>query len=197
MKLGLRMLSAPLVFIAMAGVVTIAGQTPAAAQVNDMELSFYASYWDVGDSDSSPWGPGVGVAFPVLDENLKFDLRLTWIPDAGSDGYGDVELLPLDFGLSWHYPTSELWDLFVMGGGTYAFVSSDPKFQGLGDVNSDLGGYLGVGASYKVAENVALFGDLYYRFLNLGIDVDERIYSGSDSYDADGISLDLGIKYTW
>ncbi len=170
---------------------------PAAAlaqSTNGYELSLYANYWDIKDGDDNVWGPGIAFAIPVYDKALKLDLRVAWFPEAGDGKIGDLELVPIDLGLSYHFMVSKEFDIYPMAGGNWTFANSDPVRGGLFDVDDNIGGYAGLGGAYYFTPNWAIFSNVYYRFLELDMDVESRLIDGN-TLEADGINVDVGLRF--
>ncbi|HQH26756.1 MAG TPA: outer membrane beta-barrel protein, partial [Oligoflexia bacterium] len=167
-----------------------------AEEQSGFELSAWANYYDVMDGDDNVWGPGLGVGIPLMGRELLLDFRASWLPDAGEDRFGDLELVPLDLGLSYHYVPCDNWGVSIMAGVTYAFADFDPRneaLDGIADINDEWGSYVGAGAEYKFNPNFGAFTNVYYRFLDFTTD---RNNSASDrEFEADGVNVDVGLKY--
>ncbi len=162
-----------------------------------IDLSFYANYWDVDDGDDNVWGPGLGLAIPLYNNQVKGDVRISWFEDVGSDRFGDLALYPLDFGLSWHHCVDCTWNFSAMTGLSVVFADEDEK-EGLEvDIDDELGGYVGGGVNYKFDGPLKLFTNVYYRFVTLDADVNTRGVDESTEFDADGLNLDIGLAYTF
>ncbi len=180
----------------------VGGPKVALAQdTKGIDLSVFANYWDVKDGDDNVWGPGIGLSIPIWQQQLKFDLRATWIEDAGEDNFGDVSLIPLDFGLSWHYNCNKPWDFYGMGGMEVVFTDFDQSGSVEGEISLDdneIGGYVGGGVRYDFVDNFGVFTNVYYRFVELDVETDDVAgLSTSDTYKADGLNVDIGLAYTF
>lgn len=174
----------------------------AGAQENygeSIEISAFANYWNVKDGDDNVWGPGIGLGVPLYKSFVRLDVRASWLPDVGTDGAGDLQLVPLDLGLSlhtWVGPDCNI-DLYAMGGATYAFADFDSDVSGL-DIDDGWGAYAGAGAAYMFTENLGFFTNVYYRTLELDAKMDTHliIFDVGD-FDASGVSVDVGLKYAF
>lgn len=179
---------------------TLIFSSTAFAQYQDersIELSLYGSYWDVKDGDDNVWGPGFGASVYLLDD-LAVDLKISWFPDMGRDNYGDIESVPYDFGLSYHFELSPELDLSLMGGATYAMVNFDPNVDGLVDIDNTWGAYAGGGFTYYFTNRLGLFSNVYYRFMEFDADVRRGVpFLGESTLEADGIGLDVGFKFAF
>ncbi len=168
----------------------------AQSKTNGFDVSLYANYWDVKDGDDNVWGPGLAFAIPLYDKALKLDLRAAWFADAGNDEFGDVELLPLDFGLSYHYMASNEFDIYPMLGGTYTFVDADSSSVGVVDIEDSLGGYAGLGGAYYFTPNWAFFTNVYYRFIEFDTDSNLNVLD-DETLEGEGINVDMGVRFSF
>lgn len=172
----------------------------AAEDTMGLDLSLYANYWDVDDGDDNVWGPGLGLAIPLWNKQLKFDTRISWFEDAGNDQLGDIALYPLDLGLSWHQNCDAPWDYYALAGLSVVFSNADSRIDA--DVNLEdnaLGGYVGAGARYNFAEQLGVFTNVYYRFVSVDADITSvgGLSTEGLTFDADGLNVDLGLAYTF
>ena len=166
-----------------------------AEEQSGFELSAWANYYNVKDGDDNVWGPGLGVGIPLMGRELLLDFRASWLPDAGEDRLGDLELVPLDLGISYHYVPCDNWGVSIMGGMTYAFADFDPRNEaedGIADLNDQWGSYVGAGGEYKFNPNFGAFTNVYYRFLDFNI---SSASDRSGEFNADGVNVDVGVKY--
>ncbi len=167
-----------------------------------LDVSVFGSYWDVADGDGNAWGPGIGLAIPLYNQQLKLDVRASWFDDAGNSDVGDVALVPLDLGLSWHQNCDKPWDFYVMGGMSVVFADFDENGDIGVEIDADdntVGGYAGAGMRYDFIDNFGVFTNVYYRFATVDFDVDgaEGAELASGEFDADGIAVDIGVAYTF
>ena len=166
-----------------------------AEEQSGFELSAWANYYNVEGGADNVWGPGLGVGIPLMGRKLLLDFRASWLPDAAEDRLGDLEIVPLDLGISYHYVPGDKWGVSIMGGITYAIVDFDPRNEaedGIADLNDCWGSYLGAGGEYKFNPNFGAFTNVYYRLLDFNISSDS---DRSGEFDADGVNVDVGVKY--
>jgi hypothetical protein len=173
----------------------------AQSDAKEFDVALFANYWDVKDGDDNVWGPGISLAVPLWENQLKLDIRATWLPDAGKDRYGDIALVPLDLGLSWHYNCNEPWDLYALGGASWVFSNQDPNDDLGGSVKLEddtIGAYVGVGARYDFVDNLGLFTNVYYRFVEFDVKSDNvEGLDESGTFEADGLNVDIGLVYSF
>lgn len=171
----------------------------ALSEKGEVDLAVFGNYWDVKDGDDNVWGPGLALAIPLYQNQLKLDVRGTWLPDAGEDRLGDISLVPVDLGLSWHFNRREPWDVYVLGGASWVFSNTDLRDDlGLGvKVEDDTwGAYVGGGARFDFVDNFGVFTNVYYRFVEFDVDT-ANIERLSGTYDADGLNVDVGLVYSF
>ncbi len=165
------------------------------AKTKTSELNLYATYWDVKDGDDNVWGPGISGGYYFSNE-LSADLRVSWFPDMGRDNFGDIESVPIDLGLTYHASLNPQFELSVSGGATYAMVNFDPNVDGLVDIDNSWGAYAGLGGTFFFTDQIGLFSNVYYRFMEFDADVKDGIpFRGDDTLEADGVNVDLGLKF--
>ena len=178
---------------------------------DDFNINMYANYWGVKDATNEAFGPGlsVGIPFvhdlafttPEMRDVLKLDLRVSWFSDVNASPNVDLNLVPLDLGLSYHYIQCDMLDLSVLGGISYVFANANTDFPNDDiDVNIDgtVGGYVGIGAGIDLAENIAFFSNVYFRFAHHDLDIKEKHlgnYELDDKFNADGLNVDMGLAY--
>jgi opacity protein-like surface antigen len=144
-----------------------------------------ASYWSVEDGSNS-WGWGGKLGIPLLTDHLKVEGRAYWFPDSGESRQGDVLIVPVDLGAAISLlPDSEV-NPYIIAGAGYVFVDADEY-----DLDGDLGYYAGAGVELGLAPSLELFTELLVRFVEF--DADRRF--DSDSYDATGISVNVGMQF--
>lgn len=150
-----------------------------------MAIDFYGfgSYWEKGDLDGT-WGAGVGISLPFIIDNIRLDGRAHFFE--GSDlGNDDVKVTPLDLGLQLHFLPEGGLDPYLLGGISYNYVDTDHL-----DLDSEFGGYLGGGVDVALGSPLfKLFGELFYRFSDIGEDTDWK------DLDASGFTGNIGLKF--
>ena len=178
---------------------------------NDFDVSLYANYWGVKDATNEAFGPGISIGIPLahdlafntseMRDVLKLDVAVAWFSDVNASPYLELELVPLDVGLSYHYIQCDMLDLSVMGGISYVFANSDSDFPDDEvdvDIDGTIGGYVGVGAGVDLMENISFFSNVYFRFAHLDADIRQAEfgnYEQDDKFNADGLNVDMGIAY--
>lgn len=170
-----------------------------ADSAGQLNLDIFAEYWDAKDADSSAWAPGVGLSLPLLGSTLKLDTRLTYFSAVDGSNLGDLDLFPLDAGISFHILNGEgsNFDLYGMAGATYTFTKTNSKIKGVGSVNDSLGAYLGIGAAFMFSEQIGVFSNLIYRLAEFETDESDLFPKGLADFDADGLNLDVGLRFSF
>ena len=88
------------------------------------------------------------------------------------------------------YPATEEFTLYALLG--YGGLNADGKGLSLTDV-SDTGFQWGLGASYAVTEDVAIFVD----YVSIATDMDSDIFYSSPFADVDSDAITLGVTYNF
>ncbi|MEN8199708.1 MAG: outer membrane beta-barrel protein [Thermodesulfobacteriota bacterium] len=154
-----------------------------ASQASAIDLYGFGSYWEKGDIDGT-WGAGVGISLPFILDNIRLDGRAHFF-ESSDVGPDEVDVTPLDLGLQIHLFPEGTFDPYLLGGVSYNFVDTDQL-----DLDSEFGGYLGGGVDVDLGSPLfQLFGELFYRFSDIGEDTDWG------ELDASGFTGNIGLKF--
>lgn len=159
------------------GVILLFSSTKAMA----IDLYGFGSYWDKKDVDGT-WGGGLGLSIGLFTDYLRLDGRAYFFEnsDLGTD---ELKLVPFDVGVQVHLLPDGQLDPYLLGGVSYVYVDADVI-----DVDSNLGGYVGVGLDLALgASPVKIFGEALYRFNEIETNFDEDI-------DVSGFTGNVGLK---
>ena len=151
-----------------------------------LDLGVMGSYWSMENTDGSA-GFGAKAGLPLLTDYLKAEARGYWFSDINDTFGGDVDIVPIDFGLSVSFlPHSEV-NLYGVGGLGYLFVNDDDV-----SLDNDLGYYIGGGFEVDLIGPVELFSEVLYRFAEF--EADGRL-SGRGELDTSGLCANVGLQF--
>ena len=151
------------------------------SQAMAIDLYGFGSYWDKEDVDGT-WGGGVGLSLGLFTDYLRLDGRAYFFEnsDLGTD---ELKLMPFDVGLQVHLLPEKQLDPYLLGGVSYVYADTD-----LFDVDSSLGGYVGIGLDLALGDSpFKIFGEALYRFNEIETDYIEDI-------NVSGFTGNVGIK---
>ena len=172
------------------------------------------SYWDTSDGTDG-YGPGALFSFEATPR-VFVDFRVSWFEDlAEGDADGnvsdiDLEVVPLELGLSFLAPLGERAEVYLGGGVGYYLTDANVDTRTLterkADPDDEFGLYGVVGFRWIVADSVnapltdriSVFGEAMYRIVSM-----DEIKSGRgtsavlEDGDLDGVGANVGITLHW
>ncbi len=193
-------------------VLALAAGTPVAAE---NAWGPMVGYWDTEDG-SDGYGLGVTLRLEVL-QNVTFDLRYSWYRDLAEgnaqEGVADVDLqvMPIEAGLSLNLSPVDFLDLYGGGGIGYYLMDGDVDTEAGIEVDfspdDQFGAYAVAGLALDIsatlperslATGVSLFAEGMYRVVS----VDEaRTATGRnvlfDDGGLDGLTVNAGLLLLW
>jgi hypothetical protein len=172
----------------------------------------HGAYWDTSDADDA-FGAGGKFSFELVP-GARLDFRATYFDDLNTGGSGvevDLEVVPLEGGISLAYPVSDRVELFAGGGIGYYFLNADVSEPGGqevtgGDPGDDVGFYIAGGLEWAIVSSQVAYGEtwagLYAEVLYRSADAAEVKVSSGDqvSYgnaDLGGLGVNLGLMVRW
>lgn len=175
-------------------------------------FGLFGSYWDA-DGDT---GMGGGIKVKgELAPNLAIEIRASYLPewdfddDATDDAFEDFSVIPVEADLTLNFPLADALNVYA-GGGIGYYVTPEFELKGapIGasaepdvDLDDEFGYFAVAGIEIKLNDQVALFGEAQYRWLEIeeaeidGSDVDLDDLGGS--VEADGIGFNAGLLLMW
>ena len=175
----------------------------------------YASYWDTKDAGD---GPGLGIKFSV--EGAPYflvDFKYTYYDDLGESDPGagitsyNLNVQPVELGMSFVGQPSERMDVFAGGGIGYYMMSADVRTASTPgikySVNPDdaIGFYLNGGLELVLAQDIegweakraTLFLEALYRYVSIDeVGGDGLSFPVLDG-DLNGLGLNVGFMLRW
>lgn len=185
----------------------------AAAEPAGVSVGGFLSYWDADDADDPALGLGAKGGFEVMP-NVVAEARVSMYQFESKEE-GDkmtLDVMPLEVGAVYQLPLADTISVFAGGGVGYYVTSLDADL----DIEDDLPGavdfdaesdnafgyYLIGGGSFQLAENISIFADLKYTFLEVDVTLEADIVGmghvkESDTANLDGLAIEGGaaIKF--
>ena len=168
----------------------------AAAPATASSFSIFGSYWDT-DALGETAGGGIQFGVPLGGQGLQLDFRGTYYPDLteefddlveGDDGPEvEVESIPVDVGLTYHFGRSAVRP-YLGGGGTYYLLDIDR-----GELDDEFGWYGKGGIEFGSGpRGASFFVEAMYRSVEGSLDADPEDFDDIDDVDfTDNVDLDL------
>lgn len=180
--------------------------SPAAAQ----EFKIFGSYWNTTDLDDT-FGGGLSLGFPLGASPLSFHIRGTYYEELGTDpldaAFDDdegvfqdegLEILPIEAGLDYTFPSNGPVALSIGAGGTYFLL--DSTLSGV-DIDDELGWHASVGARFGDREGANFFAEAIYRTTEATLDfqeepgIDDPDVQDQVNIDLDGFAVNAGLLW--
>jgi hypothetical protein len=160
------------------------------------------SYWDTSD-ESDDIGFGAFFSFDIAP-NVAFDLRGTWFSDMSDSERIDLEVIPIEAGISLFGNLGDITRLHLGGGLGYYLISADVDgvFDREYDPDDEIGGYISAGLETTIVDNlyegllaqgITIFVDAGYRF----VDISDTGGLRRDGGTLDGLMVNAGIRFLW
>lgn len=172
-------------------------------------LGVFGSYIDTEDPGTASGG---GIKFKFdLAEPLAIEFRASYLTgfdpdDEVKDLLEDMELVPLEANLVFNLPMGDAATVCLGGGGGYYILPEFEVESGIpGEASTDVdpddefGFFALAGIELSLNENVALFAEAQYRWLEVDsaeID-DEDVDFGDDGVIFDGFGANAGLLFKW
>lgn len=165
------------------------------AAVADNGWGLFGSYWSPSDGDAA-FGPGVRFVYETIP-GVQFDLRLSYFDNVMDDDVPDLEVVPLEAGLSLMAPVADRLNLYGGLGVGYYFMDIDTEDDP--DVDDEIGFFVNGGLAYDVVKDDAeyggsracLFAEAMYR--SVKTDGPDGLWDA----DLDGLVLNAGLTVRW
>jgi len=172
----------------------------------DNGWGIFGSYFSPDDGGDAA---GIGGQLSIeMTETVLFDLRGTWYDDVGS-GNIELELIPLEGGLTILFPASDSTDTYAGLGIGYYTVEGEVATPGSPKISfspdDEIGFYGVVGVEATINSDMAsynatrstFFAEVLYRV----VEIDEvRIGSvdvATKDFSLDGVSVNAGLMIRW
>lgn len=170
--------------IVLAGLALAAG--PALA---DNAWGLYGSYWSPSDGSGS-FGPGAKVSIEMIP-GVLLDLRVSHYDNVADNG-PELEVLPIEAGLSMTAPLADRLSVYGGAGVGYYLLDSDAQ------VDDEFGFYAAGGVEFAVIDTRAdygatrgtLFAEVFYRNAEAG-------FEGGGDMSLDGVGINAGLMIRW
>jgi hypothetical protein len=148
----------------------------------------YGSYWD-GSDPGSTYGAGARVGFDFA-KWLELEFHGTYYADFSDDDSGvdiDLTALPVDGGLRINFLPKSKFNVYAGGGVTYYFMDTS-----LGSIDNEFT-YYGEGGIEFGGDKTKFFAEALWRSLDTSINDS----TGDTDVDFSGISLNVGVNWSW
>jgi len=170
----------------MAVILCVAGWT-LCAQAESNGLGFYGGYWNAGDGESVA-GPGVRLTAELFPEAV-LDFRFSSFDGVVETDDGDLDVMPLDLGVTVFFPMTDVFSLHLGAGVGYYLAS------GLG-ADDEFGLNVLGGGEVRIKQSDANYGrvdiKLFAEMIYRSVDLDNP-----DGADVDGIGANAGLMINW
>lgn len=164
----------------------------------------FAAYWNADDGDDV-FGAGLGCEIEIT-EGVDLQLRGTYFDDlidGSAAGGADLQVIPLEAGLSLKTPVGD--DLTASAGGGLGYYLMDAESGAGGAANPDdeIGFYLSAGLELVIRSSGATFGDrqtvLFAEAVYRSVSADDVVLTstGAEDADLDGLGFNIGLKIAW
>ena len=175
------------------------------------DFSLFGAYWDT-DAVGETAGGGIKFGFD-FNENWAWDVRATYYEELSDDPFEaifdsddpvfqnrGIQLMPVDFGLTFRFPTGSSFRPYLTGGGSYYFIDSD-----FGEIDDEAGWYGGVGAIFGDDEGASFYVEGIYRKAEAEVnldpddidDIDDIDLEDNATFDIDGVSIHAGVRWSF
>ena len=180
-------------FLCVLGVVLLGA---VAASANG--LGVFGSYWDTKDADDG-YGGGAKLQIDVM-ENICIEARGSYYPEFGSDSDDEikVDIIPIEADAIIKFPISDLLTPFVGGGVGYYMFEVDNDVEGVDvSIDDEFGFFALAGVEIGLSEQVSLFVEGKYTWLDITADVSGGGESESEDGTLDGFGGNAGLMLKW
>ncbi len=160
-------------------------------------LGVYGAYWDPKDADSDI-GFGAVVRLPISRE-MALQLRGSYFEFEERDGdeRSTLEVIPLEVGLIYYLAPPQDLRVYIGGGAGYYLMDLEwrtAEERLTPDVDNEFGWYLIGGFDMRITQNVNLFAEAKYTFLEIKR-IDGISITGDNKLDGFGINAGLAIRW--
>jgi hypothetical protein len=164
-------------------------------------LGVYGTFMDTEDMDSG-FGGGLKFKFDVV-QYVAAELRASYVTrfEENSDELDNLYMIPVEADLLFNLPLGDSPVTIYAGGGGGYYILPEFETDGFGgktDIDlEDTFGFFGIGGvELALAENVSLFAEAKYLFLEVDtLTIDDVEVGGDDAIDFSGISANAGIMF--
>jgi hypothetical protein len=179
----------------------VIGLGVAAAYAGGGGVGVFGTFMDTKDMDSG-YGTGLKFKFDVA-QYLAAELRASYVTKfmEDSDTYDNLYMIPVEADLLFNLPLGDSpVTIYAGGGGGYYILPEYETDVGFGDTDIDLDdtfGFYGIGGvEFALAENVILFAEAKYLFLEVDTaTIDDMKVEGDDAIEFTGITGNAGILF--
>lgn len=139
-------------------------------------LEAFGSYWSQDDGDEV-MGGGAGLVF----DSVPLEIRGTYYEESPVQGIGDLQVIPVDAGLVITLTSAHAVHVSLVGGGSYYILDAEID----DDIDNEWGWYAGGRIEIPLEAGVSIFGDLYYR----GVELQDT------DIDLSGLAANVGLLF--
>jgi hypothetical protein len=174
------------------------------------DFKLYGSYWDTADVDNT-FGGGLGFSIPLGASPLAISLAGTYYKELSDEPVSNLfdedegffkedslEVLPVDLGLQFNFPSNGPVSAWIEGGGTFFFI--DTTREGI-DVDDETGWHASVGSRFGQPDGANFFIEGLYRSTEATLvrnrRVDDVDLRDEVAIDLDGFAVNAGILWHW
>lgn len=154
----------------------------------------FGSYWDSEDAGKS-YGYGVRLA-STSDPAGLLEIRASRFnkfEDAEIDAERNLDIIPIDLGITLNISREGDLELYTGGGATYFMMETEADTKEV-DMDDEWGWYGSIGINLKLSESLTLFGEGMYRQAEGTIPGDEIESINSDvTVKLDGFGGSAGL----
>ncbi|MBN1269736.1 MAG: outer membrane beta-barrel protein [Kiritimatiellae bacterium] len=173
-------------------------------------LGVFGSYWDMDDADDPAIGGGIKFKMEMAPP-ICLELRASYLQEfggdiEGSDFFEDATMVPLEADVVVDFPIVP--DTMTIYGGAGAGYYILPEFEGASaipgsdepdvDPDDEFGFFVVGGAELMLNEQVALFGEVKYTWLEIDeIEIDDTAGTLPEDFEFTGLGFNAGLMFTW
>lgn len=158
----------------------------------------FGSYWDSEDAGES-YGYGVRLA-STSDPAGYLEVRVSRFnkfEDKDTGEENDLDIIPIDLGITLSLTPAESLQFYMGGGGSYYMMESEvntPAGRRDVDIDDEWGWYGLLGIKLELSQNLAIFGEGVYRQVEGSFPKDELEDPNSDvDFKLDGFGANVGL----
>ena len=171
-------------------------------------LGVFGSYWDMKDADDAALGGGIKFKMEMMPQ-ICLEMRASYLQEFGERPLEDANIVPLEADVVIDFPlVPDVLTIYGGGGGGYYIMPEFEASEALGlsdepDIDPDdtFGFYVVGGAELQLNEQVALFGEVKYTWLEIDeLEVDGESIDLADfdaELDLTGIGFNAGLLLKW
>ena len=152
----------------------------------DNEWGVYGTFWSPSDADDS-YGGGFKLGIEMVDR-VQLDVRYSIFNNVFDDG-PDLEVDPLEFGLSFAIPMSDDVETALGAGLGYYFMDGDDVL----DADDEVGFFMSAGLEWTIHRSGATYGETSAKLFVEGI---YRFVETGD-IDLNGPGVNVGLLIGW